>query len=88
MRKRGRPDKVILIGTRVLVDAPIGSSWDGQVGIVTGYRMRGGYFFYWVDMPILHPILKQPILLDGEPQILQQMFRPDEITEAPDVNSE
>src|SRR6186713_1300699 len=84
MRKQGRPDVILPIGTKVLIDAPIGSSWNGQVGTVIAYRVNEGYFYYWVGMPILHPQLNQPILLDGKPQLLEQMFRPDEIKEVPD----
>jgi hypothetical protein len=73
-----QPDDLIPIGSRVRVKSLMGSSWNGQVGIVAGYR-EGSHFRYWVTMPILHPHLKQPITIDGEEQSLPQMFRLDEL---------
>lgn len=77
------PDDLITIGSRVKVKSSIESSWNGQVGTVTGYRGVGADFRYWVEMPLIHPTLKQPITIDGESQALPQMFRPDELVIEP-----
>lgn len=80
MSDKHQTDSLIPIGTRVRVSTRW-SSWAGQTGIVLRYRGRptDRNFAYWVDMPILHPTRKQPIVIDGEPQSLPQMFRPDEL---------
>lgn len=72
------PDDLIPIGSRVTIRSSIGSSWNGQTGVVFAYR-PGNPFRYWVKMTILHPVLKQPITIDGETQELPQMFAPEEL---------
>lgn len=77
------PTDLIPIGSRVRITSDILGSWNGQTGIVSAYR-SGNPFRYWVTMTILHPVLKQPITIDGQIQELPQMFAPEEIVLDPE----